>query len=368
MNILHVYRTYFPDTQGGLEEAIRQICFNTRDKGIKSRVFTLSKNAEPEFISFEEADVYRYKQDFEIASCGFSVRALSEFKKHIAWADIVNYHFPWPFADILHFVSKVEKPVVITYHSDIVRQQGLLKFYQPLMRRFLDSADFIVATSANYRQTSPTLLHYLDKTIVIPIGINEISYPKADKKLKEELKSQYGEGFFLFIGVFRYYKGLEYLIKSVMNTDLKLIIAGSGPEEEHLRQIATNLRNNVFFVGQISDEEKDALIELSKAIVLPSIQRSEAFGVTLLEGSMYGKPLISTELGTGTSYINQNGLTGYVIPPKDHLELQRVMIKIKSDDVLAAQLGANSRRWYESQFTGEKMGEQYSLLYSKILA
>ncbi len=111
MNVLHVYRTYFPETQGGLEEVIRQISLNTKTLGIKSRVLTLSKHPDPCCIQREEADVYRYKLDFEIASCGFSLSALRAFKEHVEWADIIHYYFPWPFADILHFASYLKNPL-----------------------------------------------------------------------------------------------------------------------------------------------------------------------------------------------------------------------------------------------------------------
>lgn len=366
MNVLHVYRTYFPDSQGGLEEVIRQISLNTKPLGIKSRVLTLSKKPVPCFMQREEADVYRYKLDFEIASCGFSLSALKAFKTHVQWADVINYHFPWPFADILHFSHRVDKPIVITYHSDIVRQQGLLKIYKPLMRKFLASADRIIATSLNYRQSSQVLADYLDKTTAIPIGLNKSSYPELDNTLKKKLKRQYGEGFFLFIGMFRYYKGLKYLIEAVKNTPLKVVIAGSGPEENNLRQLAESLTDNVLFAGQITDEEKVALIHLSKALVLPSIMRSEAFGVTLLEGAMYGKPLISTELGTGTSYVNQNGITGFVVPTRNIKELGDAMDKINEDDELAFKLGQASSNWYESNFTGAIMAEKYDQLYREV--
>jgi rhamnosyl/mannosyltransferase len=109
MNVLHVYRTYFPDTQGGAEEVIRQICWNTKKFGIISRVLTLSKNPDPNIVNFPEADVYRYHNDYEIASCGFSLRAITGFRKSVKWADIINYHYPYPFADMLHCMNAVKK-------------------------------------------------------------------------------------------------------------------------------------------------------------------------------------------------------------------------------------------------------------------
>ena len=117
MNILHVTRTYSPDTHGGIEEVIRQISLNSKHYGVESRVFTLSKNPFPKIINRVEAEVFRAPCNIEIASCGMSVQALSLFKEHVNWADIVHYHFPWPIADILHFFCQVKKDFVQTPHK-----------------------------------------------------------------------------------------------------------------------------------------------------------------------------------------------------------------------------------------------------------
>ena len=157
MRILHVYRTYFPDSQGGLEEVIRQICLNSQAHGVESRVFCLSSDADPKVIRRPEGRVYRAPRDFEVASCSMSRTALPMFKRLVDWADVVHYHFPWPFADFLHFAAQVNKPTVLTYHSDIVRQRTLGKLYSPLMDQFLSSVDRIVCTSPNYFATSDVL-------------------------------------------------------------------------------------------------------------------------------------------------------------------------------------------------------------------
>ncbi|MGR9014930.1 MAG: glycosyltransferase [Gammaproteobacteria bacterium] len=371
MNVLHVYRTYFPDTQGGLEEAIRQICINTRPIGVNSRIFALSRDAEPQLIRMNEADVYRYKQSFEIASCGFSIDALKAFKQHVEWADIIHYYFPWPFADILHFTVPSKKPVIITYISDIVRQKNLAKLYKPLMNKFLDAADRIVVTSPNHQRNSQVLVDYQDKSTVIPIGLNQASYPRLDESLKQALKDRYGEGFFLFIGVFRYYKGLRYLIEAAANQSFKVVIAGSGRQAELAelkRQIADLGVDNVIFAGSISDQEKVAMIALSRAIVLPSIHPSEAYGITLLEGAMYGKPLISTELGTGTTYINKHNEAGLVVQPKNSQQLRDAMNILDTQHDLAKRLGEGALRRYQSVFTGEQMAVAYAKEYQNLMA
>lgn len=370
MKVLHVYRTYFPDTQGGLEEVIRQICRNTKPLGVESRVFTLSDKPSPAHLQLDEAEVIRVQKSFEIASCGFAMTSWREFARQAEWADVVNYHFPWPFADILQLISGKPRAAVITYHSDVVRQQVLYSLYRPLMNHFLGSMNKIIATSPNYFQTSEVLQKYADKVAVVPIGLDEASYPArsaVDMEI-ESVREQHGEGFFLFIGVLRYYKGLHLLLEAMKGAPYKVIIVGKGPEEETLRAQARQLGlDNVIFTGYISDNEKIALLYCCKAIVFPSHLRSEAFGVTLLEGAMCAKALISAEVGTGTSYINMHNDTGLVVSPDSVPELRAAMDRLYVEPDLARQLGLEGRARYEQLFTGAHMGRAYSQIYNEVV-
>lgn len=367
LRVLHVYRTYFPDSQGGLEEVIRQICINSKQHGIESRIFSLSHEALPLIVRREEARVYRSHLDFEIASCGVSFRGLRTFRRLVKWADIVHYHFPWPFADFMHFMAQVNKPTLLTYHSDIIRQRLLGKLYQPLMRRFLSSVDRIVCTSPNYFATSNVLTDFAEKVEVVPIGLNENSYPQPSANKIEQVQDQYGRDFFLFVGVLRYYKGLHILLNAIKNADFKVVIVGSGPTERGLRRQANELElDNVVFAGSVDEETKVALFQLSLSVVFPSYLRSEAFGVTLLEGAMYQKPLISTEVGSGTSHVNVHNETGLVVSPGSAPELRDAMHRIYNNIDASKLFGKRARARYEQLFTGELMGVRYTKIYREL--
>lgn len=368
MKVLHFYRTYFPDTQGGLEEAIRQICSSTKIHGVKSRVLTLSPNPNPQVIHFPEADVYRARLDLDIASCSMGIEAFSMFQELEEWADIVHYHFPWPFADIVKLWSRSKKPSVLTYHSDIVRQRWLAKLYSPLMGAFLRSATKIVATSPNYAETSAILKLYKSKVTVIPIGIDESTYPVVNLDLARDLKTIYGSNFFLFVGVLREYKGLHILLEAVKDAPFSVLIAGQGPQKKTLQEYAQQLElNNVHFLGHISDEVKIALLHCCKGFVLPSHLRSEAFGVSLVEAAMMGKPLITMEIGTGTSYVNINSETGLVCSPSNSDVLKEILNKINGDSGTAGKMGENAKLRFQQLFTATKMGAEYATIYKSIL-
>ncbi|MEM7096834.1 MAG: glycosyltransferase [Pseudomonadota bacterium] len=367
MRVLHVYRTYYPDSQGGLEEVIRQICMNSNPDAVESRVFTLtgSKSDSRSHVPLPEADVYRAKLSFEIASCGVSAQAIGDYSQHVEWADVVHYHFPWPFADVLHFASRVNKPTLLTYHSDIVRQRFLGTFYKPLMHRFLSSVDKIICTSPNYFATSDVLREYSEKVEVVPIGIDATAYPKSDPAIFEEVENRFGRDFFLFVGVLRYYKGLHILLDAIKDAPFKVVIAGSGPiEQELMKQAHSQKIRNVYFTGFVSNEERNALFELCRGVVFPSYLRSEAFGVTLLEGAMFGKPLISTEVGSGTSHVNLHQETGLVVPPGSSKGLRRAMDRLWNNPEEAKAMGLRARERYNNYFTGALMGKRYTKIYN----
>jgi glycosyltransferase involved in cell wall biosynthesis len=183
MRVLHFYRTYLPDSMGGIEQMIFQLSRDTARHGVDSHVLTLSGDPKGLPSIWSGHTIHRVKRDFQIASTDFSLSSVKKFKELAADSDIIHYHFPWPFADVVHFLARAKKPTVVTYHSDVVRQRFLLKLYRPLKRRFLASVDRIVATSPNYLATSEVLRRYQAKVSVIPIGLDKACYPAASSEL-----------------------------------------------------------------------------------------------------------------------------------------------------------------------------------------
>lgn len=368
LRVLHVYRTYFPETQGGLQEAIRQICEGSRQAGVAPTVFALARHPLPARVRVDATEVVRARSLFEIASCDFAgPGGVRVFRRLAAEHDLLHFHFPWPFGDVLQALDRPRHPFVVTYHSDIVRQRALMRLYGPLMNRFLGAADAIVATSPQYARTSPVLAKLSGKVGVIPLGLDPGRAPSPPAALVERWRERVGGGFFFFVGVLRYYKGLHLLIEAARATGLPVVIAGSGPEESALRAQARGLPN-VHLVGRIDDDDKFALIGLSRAIAFPSHLRSEAFGVTLLEGAMMGRPLITAEIGTGTSHVNVAGETGLVVPPADPAALADAMRRLAGDDALCAAMGAAARDRMLSMFTTHGTGRLYAELYARVLA
>lgn len=369
MRVLHFYKTYYPDTVGGTEQFINQLARSTSKLGVQTDVLTLSPNClHTPVITLHGHQVYRVPRTLQLASTGFSIDAFSRFAQLAKQADLIHYHFPWPFMDLVHFASQVKKPTVVTYHSDIIKQKTLLKFYQPLCNKFLASVDKIVATSPNYIKTSATLNRYQDKTVAIPIGLDKSTYPEASTDLLDRWRQRVGERFFLFVGMLRYYKGLHILLDALKDTSFPVVIVGSGLIEQALKEQAALLNlKHIHFVGALPEEDKIALLTLCTALIFPSHLRSEAFGISLLEGAMYGKPMISCEIGTGTSFINLHNQTGLVVEPENPDALNKAMRFLWDNPLEATKMGIQAEKRYWECFTAEKMAESYVELYNELI-
>ncbi len=369
IKVLHFFKTYYPETMGGIEQVIYQLAQGGSAQGVESQVLYLSRRGAARGEPIGQHLTHRAKLDLHVASTGFSLSAFGDFAELAKQADIVHYHYPWPYMDMVHFASRLKKPTVVSYHSDIVKQKTLLKLYQPLMNRFLGSVDRIVASSPNYVASSEVLQRFAHKVSVIPYGLDRATYADAEEHRLQAWRTRLGPRFFLFVGALRYYKGLDYLIEAAKQSNLPVVIVGHGHLEHELRAHAQRLgANTVQFVGGLPDEDKVALLTLCEGFVFPSHLRSEAFGISLLEAAMYGKPMISCEIGTGTTFINRAGETGLVVPPRDARALAQAMQTLWNDPEQARAMGRSAKQRYESVFSAHGMVSQYAQLYRQLLA
>ncbi|MFM5061022.1 glycosyltransferase family 4 protein [Aeromonas veronii] len=369
MRILHFFKTYYPDAFGGIQQVIYQLAEGAVQAGAYVDVLTLSAKNPKQTYDIANHTVHTAKQDIYVASTGLSWSAITQFKELAAQADVIHYHFPWPYMDLVHQLVRPNKPCVVSYHSDIVKQKYLLQLYQPLMMHFLKKVDAVVAAAPNYVQTS-SVLQSLDREIeVIPYGLDEKSYSQPALSTLSKWKTQLPEKFYLFIGFLRYYKGLSFLLEALKELDYPLVVIGEGPCELELKQQAEKLQlKNIHFVGPVPDEDKNALLTLCYAVVFPSHLRSEAFGMTLLEASMYGKPMITCEIGTGTTYINMHGETGLAVEPANSEALSSAMKKLWDDQDEAERMGKNAKARFEHNFTADVMIDKYMTLYEKVIS
>jgi glycosyltransferase involved in cell wall biosynthesis len=367
MHVLQCYKTALPLSMGGAEQVMHHLAKGILSHGFDSTVITFAPQKQIEEFDYQGYRVVVVPSDVEYASTPISLKGMGKFKKLSDGVDIVHYHYPYPWMDVMHLCAGHSKPSVVTYHSDIVKQKYLSKVYSPIKKIFLNQMDAIVATSPQYMASSPDLIHYQSKTHCIPLGLDEAHYFPISETHLNDWRVRLPKRFLLFIGVFRYYKGLDYLFEALKGLDIPLVLIGDGPEKKHLQELEKKYQlKNIHYLGQLQDADKNAVLQLSSGLVLPSHLRSEAFGLSLVEGAMFGKPLISCEMATGTSFINQHQQTGWVVPPADAHALRHAIQQWDSNFALAENYGQNARKRYVEYFQSSQMVSHYISLYQSL--
>lgn len=288
-------------------------------------------------------------------------------------ADVINLHMPYPPGDLAALAIK-DAPLVLTYHSDIVRQRRLLQLYRPLLEFTLRRSARIIATSEAYIRSSPFLRRYADKCRVVPLSVDPARFANASETDAGAIRERYtqtpDEPLILSVGVLRYYKGLHILLDAMTQLEATLVIVGAGPEEQRLRDLAQafGVARRVHFAGRVADAELPAYYRAADLFVLSSHLRAEAFGIVQLEAMAAGLPVISTELGTGTSAVNQHGVTGFVVPPSEPLRLAMAIRVLLANAELRRQLGQRAQRRVDECFTHERMIDRTLAVYAEALA
>jgi glycosyltransferase involved in cell wall biosynthesis len=365
MNILHIYKDYYP-VVGGMENHIRMLAEGAVKRGLDVTVLVTSGTHSTEIQSMNGVTIIKAGRLVTMASTPLS-SALFMWVRRLK-PHITHLHFPYPWGETAHLILGHSQRTVITYQSDIVRQKGLLKLYRPFLRRILARADRIIATSPQYIQSSPHLSQVADKCVVIPMGIDLTHFQEARREEVKELRKKHDPPLLLFVGILRYYKGLEYLITAMRGVNARLLVVGEGPMAEEWQDLTVRLglMDKVFFVGQ-HVEDLPAYYQACDLFVLPSSHRSEAFGLVQVEAMACGKPVVCTELGTGTSYVNVDGETGLVVPARDASALADAINRLLSDQALRTEMGEKGKKRAVQEFCHETMIDRVVSLYESLL-
>jgi rhamnosyl/mannosyltransferase len=260
----------------------------------------------------------------EIAATSVS----SELVRHLREtpADIVHLHHPNPMGFLAYLLSGHTGKLVVTYHSDIIRQKVLNIPFQAILRRVLDRASAILVASPNYIDSSPVLRAYRGKCRVIPFGIPLDDYRIPHPALIKEARERYGPRFVLTVGRLVYYKGFSYLIDAMRQVSgAKAVLVGTGPLRTELEREARDrgVLDKIVFAGEV--EDLVPLYHAAELFVLPSVARSEAFGIVQMEALACGLPVVNTSIDSGVPFVSLDGVTGLTVNPRDAESLARAI-------------------------------------------
>jgi glycosyltransferase involved in cell wall biosynthesis len=366
MRVLHLYKDYYP-VLGGVENHIRDLAEAQARMG--NEVTVLVTNDGPRTVSEELHGV-------KVIKAGrLAVVSSTPLSPALPWIlarlrpDITHLHFPYPLGEVAQLLLGRNAHTVMTYHSDVVRQKRLLRLYKPLLWRVLHKTERIIATSPKYIRSSPFLSRLGDKCVVIPLGVDVSRFAQAPPQEVAAIRQRHGAPLLLFVGRLRYYKGLDFLIEAMPQIAAHLLIIGSGPKLGEWSALAAGLgvAERVHFVGEVPDEHLPAYYHAASIFVLPATMRSEAFGTVLLEAMAAGTPVISTELGTGTSWVNAHEETGLVVRPASAPDLAAAANRLLRDETARREMGRRAQERVRGEFSIEMMVQRVQNLYEELL-
>jgi rhamnosyl/mannosyltransferase len=346
LDILEVNKAYFPHV-GGIESLVRQyseelgqygaevktlVCRDGRGGTLHERVNGVELTRAGSFGTY--------------FSCPVSLSFMSLFRKMAKRSDAVHINVPFPLADAALLLSGYKGKVAVSWHSDIVKQKKLMFFYRPFMMYLLKRADIIFVATEGHIDNSDVLPQFREKCRILPYGIEPEQYLSIERKpyLTEKLNNKNAVKIF-FTGRLVYYKGVDVLLRAFrMTKDCELFIAGTGVLEESLKNYADThgMSEKVHFLGFLPDEELKQAYADCDIFVLPSVAKSEAFGIVQLEAMVYGKPVINTRLPSGVPFVSVHGETGITVPPASPMALASAMNKLAEDKELREKLGRNA--------------------------
>lgn len=379
MNILHIYKDYYP-VLGGIENHVRVLAEAGVTRGHEVNVLVTSRDRYTRREELNGVKLIKTSRWINISSAPISPAMFLEARRLGRTADIIHLHFPYPLGEMARLFCGSRAKTIITYHSDIVRQKVLRTVYQPFLWRILRQADCLIATSGRYIDTSPYLSQFKSKCRIIPLGTDVAQFTQLKPETVIDLRSSLlADGaksldtppfVLLSVGRLRYYKGLDDLIRALPQIpNAKYVIVGEGPMYAEWQQLARSVgvADRVFFADEVSDLELPYYYAACDLFVLPANARAEAFGTVIVEALAAGKPVISTEVGTGTSWVNVDGETGLVVPPHDPPALAAAINQLLSNDEQRHTMGAAARARAQAEFTVERMIDRVYAEYERLI-
>lgn len=374
MKILYINKFYHPWI-GGIETVCQKLAEGVAKTKInKVAVLCCNDKYKRERFILNKVRIFKSATLFITLGMPVSIDFFRLFKKLSKSYDIIHLHWPFPLAFIALIFFKPQAKIVITWHADIVRQRLFGPLLRPFVRYALNIADIIIAPTKNHVMFSPWLKEFKDKISIIPFGIETDFYRKVPiteiKKIKNFFKNK---KIILSVGRLNYYKGIEYLIKALplIKQSVKnviCIIIGSGSLKSSLKRLAQslNVEGDVVFLGKIGQKKIKTYFLACDIFVLPSLYKSEAFGLVQLEAMLAKKPVINTNLASGVPLVSTHQKTGFTVPPRNPQALAEAIISLLNNEQLRIKFGNNAFKRVIKVFPLTKMIKLHQRLYRQL--
>lgn len=365
VKVTHVGK-FYPPHMGGIETHLQALCGELR-KSVDLRVIVANDGRTGVEEACNGVRVSRLATALTAFSTPLCPAMIGSIRR--CEADIVHLHLPNPMAVLAYLASGHRGRLVVTYHSDTVRQKLLGAMFEGFLHRALGRSSAIIATSPDYRGSSPVLRRYTDRCHVIPYGIGVEQFERCDADKVREIRARYGDRLIISVGRLVYYKGFEHLIEAMSKVQGKLLIVGDGPLREKLHSLVArlNLSDKVVFTGEIQNEDIVPYYHAADVFALASVARSEAFGIVQIEAMAAGLPVVNTAVNSGVPFVSVHGQTGLTVPPADSGALAAAINRLLDDPELRSGLGHAAQLRARQEFTLETMTARTIALYQDIL-
>lgn len=368
IKILQLNKLYYPVT-GGVEHVVQQIAEGLNEY-TDMKVLVCQEKGNFIHENINGVDVFRTGSLGVKFSLPLSPGYIKAVRHMSSKCDVLLLHMPFPLGDIALLMSGYKGRVVLWWHSDIVRQKRLMKLYRPLMEWTLKRADAIVVATEGHIEGSQYLKPFKNKCRIIPFGVSREIYEDAEIYNNKNIRvnnylcaAAKRQITFLFVGRLVYYKGVDILVEAfsiaVKTSDVSMYlkIIGSGPLEDFLKQQAKALEVEEYieFVGKVDDRQLMKAYRDCDVFILPSVARSEAFGLVQIEAMAYGKPVINTWLDSGVPYVSINEQTGLTVPPSNYAALADAIKRMAEDNDFRNKCGINARQRVSTEYREDIM-------------
>lgn len=285
--------------------------------------------------------------------------------------DLIQLHAPNPLADVSMLLARRHVPLVVTWHSEIIRQARLMTLYRPLLHWVLRRASRVVVATPPQIEHSAVLPAFRSKCVVIPFGLDLARFEAAPVRaaaIDEARAAAGGRPILLNIGRLVGYKGQRFLIESLRDLDAVVWLVGGGPLRAELEALAAaiGVSDRVRFWGEVPDNLLPLLLHACDVFVLSSITPNEAFGLVQVEAMACGKPVVCCQLNSGVPYVNQDGVTGFVVPPENAPALAAAARRLLVDPDLARRMGEAGRLRARREFSVDAMIGRYWNLFREL--
>jgi len=382
--ILHIGK-FFPPFAGGIEHFLADLMPAQAEEG--DTVAALLHDHQPRwgrFLTPVSAERWNHQTIYRAPSYGRLLyapvspqfpfwlnRVLHEFQPQL-----LHLHLPNTSAFFALWQSRARSlPWVVHWHADVVsafnkKLSMAYQAYRPFEQRLLAHAHTIIATSEPYLASSTALQPWLDKCQVVPLGIDPSRLPEPTAQAKQWADQQWGSrdertSRILTVGRLTYYKGHEVLIRAIANVNgAQAIIVGQGERRRRLETLITELNqaHKIKLLGYCCDAELTALFSTCDCFCLPSLERTEAFGVVLLEALRYAKPIIAAAIpGSGVTWVIKDA--GVLVPPQNSEALAQALQQMVDNPQQRTDLGEAGKQRFEEVFDIKKVAKKISELY-----